>query len=115
MESNGAPNPVLQATLKYAPPKPRDETPSPLLINPLQLLPRPGSWQYVRYSGSLTTPGCSEGVDWYVLLEPVTVSPEQVLSFAQYVSGGRSFAQNARPLQALNGRAFDMQFDCSGA
>jgi carbonic anhydrase len=115
MDSNGAPNPVLQTTLKYAPAKAKAEAPSPALINPAQLLPRAGSQQYVRYSGSLTTPGCAEGVDWYVMLEPITISPEQVLGFAQYVSGGRSFAQNSRPLQPLNGRAFDLQYDCNYA
>ena len=114
MDSTGAPTPnaALGTTLKYAPPKPRDEAPCPAAINPAQLLPRSGSMAYVRYNGSLTTPGCNEGVDWYVMLDSVSVTPDQVLAFAQYVSGGRSFAQNSRPLQPLNGRAFDMQYDC---
>lgn len=114
METNGPPNPVLTTVLKHAPPKARDEIVCPTTLSPAGLLPR-GSMQYVRYSGSLTTPGCSEGVDWYVMLETASVSPEQVLAFAQYVSGGRSFAQNSRPLQPLNGRAFDVQYDCNFA
>ena len=40
----------------------------------------------------------------YVMLETTAVSPEQVLAFAQYVSGGRSFGQYSRPVQPLNSR-----------
>jgi carbonic anhydrase len=64
MEPTGAPNQALAAALKYAPAKAREEVDSPAAINPAMFLPRSGSMQYVRYSGSLTTPGCSEGVDW---------------------------------------------------
>ena len=78
MEPTGSPNPVLQAALKYSPAKAREEALCPLTINPLQLLPRPGQWQYVRYSGSLTTPGCGEGVEWYVMLDTISVTPDQV-------------------------------------
>ena len=48
--------------------------------------------------GSLTTPPCSEGVNWYFLTQPITVSMEQVEWFAKAVG------ENARPLQALNHR-----------
>ncbi|KAI8470997.1 MAG: alpha carbonic anhydrase [Monoraphidium minutum] len=112
MESPGTPNAGLAAALKYAPAKARESTPSPVAIDPKSLLPRAGGG-YIRYSGSLTTPGCNEGVEWYVMLDTVTISPEQVLAFAQYVSGGKSFAQNSRPLQPLNGRAYDLQYDCT--
>lgn len=33
---------------------------------------------YWRFSGSLTTPPCSEGVTWLVLKHPLTVSAEQL-------------------------------------
>ncbi|KAI8477329.1 MAG: alpha type intracellular carbonic anhydrase [Monoraphidium minutum] len=112
LEVATTPNLALAAALKYAPLEARKEAPSPVAIDPKSLLPRPGNWQYVRYTGSLTTPGCSEGVEWYVMLQPATVTPEQVLGFAQYASGGKSLAQNSRPLQPLNGRAFDLQYDC---
>jgi carbonic anhydrase len=49
-----------------------------------------------RYTGSLTTPPCSEGVNWNVLAEPVSLSAEQIAAF---VHDG-----NARPVQDLNGR-----------
>jgi carbonic anhydrase len=49
--------------------------------------------------GSLTTPPCTEGVLWLVLKQPTTVSREQIKLFSQL------FPNNARPVQAVNGRA----------
>jgi carbonic anhydrase len=60
------------------------------------LLPRERS--YFTFEGSLTTPPCSEGVTWYVLKSPATISPEQVAAFA------RIYPANARPIQPTNGR-----------
>lgn len=52
----------------------------------------------VQYSGSLTVPPCSEGVTWNVILEPLTVSADQL---AQLTA---AYADNHRPIQPLNGR-----------
>ena len=41
----------------------------------------PGSLQYWRYEGSLTTPPCAETVDWIVCLNPVTVAREDIARF----------------------------------
>ena len=68
-----------------------------ITINARDLLPR--SRTYYRYIGSLTTPPCSEGVNWLVLQEPITVSAQQAERFAKAVRGN-----NARPLQAVNNR-----------
>jgi carbonic anhydrase len=38
-----------------------------------------------RYSGSLTTPPCSENVRWFVMLDPVTVSDEDIAQFAERI------------------------------
>jgi carbonic anhydrase len=51
-----------------------------------------------RYDGSLTTPPCSEGVQWFVLTTPIELSPEQIAAFRQ------ALARNSRPVQPLNGR-----------
>jgi len=59
----------------------------------------PSSREYYYYSGSLTTPPCSEGVRWAVLKRTVTVSTEQVAKFA----GTLGFANN-RPVQPVNAR-----------
>lgn len=68
-----------------------------LLINPNRLIPKDKA--FYTYSGSLTTPPCTEGVTWIVMKEPVDVTPAQVKAFQQ-----RVIAANARPVQALNGR-----------
>ncbi|NKB57857.1 MAG: hypothetical protein GKS00_16155 [Alphaproteobacteria bacterium] len=59
----------------------------------------PSGTQFYRYMGSLTTPPCSEGVNWFVSNKTVTVSRAQIEKFLQAVGG-----ENARPLQALNNR-----------
>ena len=41
--------------------------------------------KFYRYSGSLTTPPCSEAVTWLVMKEAITVSPQQVAHFIQTV------------------------------
>jgi carbonic anhydrase len=51
-----------------------------------------------RYDGSLTTPPCTEGVRWFVLAQPVDLSPGQIAAFRAVLHG------NNRPLQPLNGR-----------
>ena len=66
------------------------------LINMNELLPQ--DLRYYQFMGSLTTPPCSEGILWMVLKQPVSLSREQLRTFAKI------FPNNARPLQALNGR-----------
>ena len=68
----------------------------PGLIDASALLP--ADQRYFQFIGSLTTPPCTEGVLWNVLKSPMTVSREQLRLFAQL------FPNNARPVQALNGR-----------
>jgi carbonic anhydrase len=65
-------------------------------INPLRFLPTKGG--YVAYKGSLTTPPCTEGVQWFVLGAPISLSHNQIA----HLVGRYSF--NARPVQSLNAR-----------
>jgi carbonic anhydrase len=58
----------------------------------------PENTSYYTFSGSLTTPPCSEGVTWFVLRDPATLSAEQIARFAQ------AYPMNARPVQPLNDR-----------
>ena len=51
-----------------------------------------------RYSGSLTTPPCSEGVRWHVVTEPIRVSEAQLAEFERLHEGSN------RPLQPLHDR-----------
>lgn len=52
-----------------------------------------------RYDGSLTTPPCTEQVDWHVLSTRLSASAEQIEMFTAL------YANNARPLQPLNDRS----------
>jgi len=65
-------------------------------VNAKQMLPADVS--YYTYSGSLTIPPGTEGVQWYVLKHPVEVSQEQISRFTSISK------KNARPVQPLNGR-----------
>jgi carbonic anhydrase len=59
----------------------------------------PAERHYYRFTGSLTTPPCSEGVRWLVVQKPVTASKAQIDAFTKAVG-----FPNNRPLQALNAR-----------
>ena len=62
-----------------------------------QMLPKDLS--YYRFSGSLTTPPCSEGVRWMILKQIQEASQQQIKQFADLMGH-----PNNRPLQPLNGR-----------
>ena len=63
-------------------------------INPNALLP--AKLNYYRYEGSLTTPPCSEVVDWLLLTTPMQVAASDVAGFAKL------YPMNARPAQKDN-------------
>ncbi len=65
-------------------------------VNVSNLLPQ--SRKYYRFMGSLTTPPCSEGVNWHMMSEPITASAEQIAAFTAI------YPMNARPLQDENNR-----------
>jgi carbonic anhydrase len=68
-----------------------------MTFDPNGLLPK--NLKVYHYRGSLTTPPCSEGVNWHVAVEPMTVSADEPPVFETYMHG-----KNARPVQALNSR-----------
>jgi carbonic anhydrase len=58
----------------------------------------PADRGYYTFDGSLTTPPCSEGVTWYVLKHPVTVTVAEIEQFSKL------YRDNARPTQPLYDR-----------
>jgi carbonic anhydrase len=59
---------------------------------------RPLLRRYYRYRGSLTTPPCSEGVQWVVMEEKRQISPEQMAAMVAHLR------HNNRPVQPLGER-----------
>ena len=68
-------------------------------FNAAELLPE--AQGYYSYVGSLTTPPCSEGVQWQVMKTPVTASKAQLNAFRKL------YPMNARPVQPLHGRTIE--------
>ena len=54
--------------------------------------------RYYRYTGSLTTPPCWEDVRWFVMVEPIELSEEQV------AKSNYGLVANNRPTQPLHER-----------
>lgn len=55
-----------------------------------------------HYMGSLTTPPCSEGVQWMVLRDPVTLTADQIAEFSKRIG------PNNRPTQSVNERSVNL-------
>src|SRR6478672_8137303 len=93
----GASNPLIASLWAHLPhEKEKEDSPPGVSIDPTQLLPADHS--YFTYMGSLTTPPCTEGVRWFVLKSPVTMSHAQIAAFAKV------YPANARPVQPINKR-----------
>jgi carbonic anhydrase len=70
---------------------------SEIAIDPQDLLPKDTA-HYYHYVGSLTTPPCSENVQWYILKQPQTASKEQIDELRSFYIG------NERPVQEVYDR-----------
>ncbi|MCP5099759.1 MAG: carbonic anhydrase family protein [Chloroflexi bacterium] len=60
---------------------------------------------YYSYSGSFTTPPCTEGVSWFVLTAPIEMSADQISAFSHIID------DNNRPLQPLGERLLTQDSD----
>jgi carbonic anhydrase len=94
--TTGKPNAVFNKIVSTMPEKEGPAVKADASINPNGLLP--ATRTYYRYEGSLTTPPCSETVDWLLLTDPIQVAEADVARF------GKLFAMNARPVQKANRR-----------
>jgi carbonic anhydrase len=93
----GKANPALAAAWGELPAKVGEIQALKAQLSAEQLLPE--NRDYYRFSGSLTTPPCSEGVRWLVMKQPVEVSQAQIDAFKAVMHH-----PNNRPVQPLNGR-----------
>ncbi len=62
----------------------------------------PASTKAWRYRGSLTTPPCTEGVNWIILVDMITLSSSQIAAFTNF------HPSNCRPVQPLGKRPLDI-------
>jgi carbonic anhydrase len=93
----GQANPLIQTLWSHLPKeKGVEQVFADTQINATTLLP--SNRAYYTFTGSLTTPPCSEEVTWFVLRNPVQFSVQEVARFSKI------YPMNARPSQPLNGR-----------
>jgi carbonic anhydrase len=92
----GAAQATVQSIWDHLPKEKEVETDAGVTINAANLLPP--AHAYYTFTGSLTTPPCSEPVTWFVLKTPGTVSPSEVETFSTI------YPMNARPIQPLGDR-----------
>jgi len=92
----GPAQPVVQSVWNNLPLEKKEEVAARAMLDPAGLLP--ADRRYYTYMGSLTTPPCSEGVQWVVMRAPMTAAAEQIELFT------RIYPMNARPLQSAAGR-----------
>jgi carbonic anhydrase len=97
MYTEGKANPALEKLWAQLPNEVSEPTALKTRVIPSELIPE--NRGYYRFSGSLTTPPCSEGVRWLLMKNPMTASKEQIEAFKHAVHH-----DNNRPVQALNGR-----------
>ena len=95
----GEENQALKAVFSNLPAKAGDTVKLADGFNASDLLPAYKG--YYKFTGSLTTPPCSEGVRWQVLKQRVELSKAQLNAFRKL------YKMNARPVQPLHGRKVD--------
>jgi carbonic anhydrase len=92
----GKQNAVFREIVATMPPKEGPPTPAHPTIDPSRLLPAQRA--YFHYEGSLTTPPCSETVDWIIFANPIEVDKADIARF------GELYPMNARPIQKRDRR-----------
>lgn len=96
----GKENAALQPVFAHMPAKAGEHMAIEGGIDPASILPEQRG--YYAFKGSLTTPPCSEGVQWQVMKTPAEISPKQLAAFRKL------YRMNARPVQAFNGRVIEV-------
>ena len=98
-DEDADPNPLVEQLLAEAPATVDEVIQVEDDIDLSSLLPE--SREYNTYSGSLTTPPCSENVTWIVYTQPIQASAEQINDLNSLMG------TNNRPVQDLNDREIE--------
>jgi carbonic anhydrase len=114
LDQDDPPSALLDDVIENAPELSGDEAEVEQESSPLELVPVEESGsvveRYYTYAGSLTTPGCSEGVRWIVLQDTLGVSAEARDRLHELIAdfpGYDGYENNNRPTQPLNDRAIE--------
>jgi carbonic anhydrase len=105
LSSSAAGLPIFDTIMANSPTSPGENELSEE-VNVFDLLPfRKG---FYRYEGSLTTPACSESVQWFVMRDPVPITPDALRKLHTVIGlfpnyGG--YQNNNRPIANQNGRS----------
>ncbi|GAQ83084.1 hypothetical protein KFL_001350080 [Klebsormidium nitens] len=103
IDDEEVPNPFLSQILNYAPGGYNNKT---VVTNQTIDLPAwiPINSNYFHYNGSLTTPPCTEGIMWFVLDTPLTMSSAQLTQYQRLTFLGGGDRGDNRPLQRVGTR-----------
>ena len=91
--------PVLEKLWNWLPAQMGKEVSLPLKLSISDILP--ADTHHYSYSGSLTTPPCTEGVKWIVLKKPMHIAKADVDKFVEIIG------HNARPIQPRGDRQIE--------
>lgn len=101
MFKEGSENPTLQKIVKSFPLQKNQEASLEFSKEYLNVV-MPMHKEYYHFMGSLTTPPCSEKVNWFVLKTVQTASGAQIAAMHKEIG-----MNNNRPVQASNGRSIE--------
>src|SRR5215212_7537599 len=93
----GTENVAYQPFINNLPTTKTDPKDAGVKINAMDMLPAVQTT--FRYSGSLTTPPCTEGVNWLLMTTPVELSAQQLTALDSLFEAG-----NNRPVQPITDR-----------
>lgn len=96
VKGGGSENAAFGEYLKSFPAVKNEEKVLASIIDPSLMMPI--SKKYYNYTGSLTTPPCSQGMNWIVFRETVSISDNQLSQFQKV------YNHNYRPVQKVGSR-----------
>ena len=101
MFKEGTANPTLNKIISKFPLEKNKETKLEFSKDYLDVI-MPSHRDYYHFMGSLTTPPCTEHVNWFVIKEPQTATKEQISAIHKEIG-----MNDNRPVQPLNDRVIE--------